>query len=148
MPVTRLDFVRPGGFCGYMPSHHREKRPETYDKPLCWIPKAVDNSAGGQVWVTSDRWGPLKGQLLHLSYGRCELLLVLREEVDGQVQGGVVTLPLKFASGIMRGRFHPLVATSEMEPTHCRLWGSRFTWSRSTTKRYSQRAPGSIGYVR
>ncbi|HAW31665.1 MAG TPA: hypothetical protein DCY03_26750, partial [Planctomycetaceae bacterium] len=75
--------------------------------PLCWIPRLQDNSSGGQVWVTSPDWGPLEGQLLHLSYGQSKLLLTLREVIAGQSQGGTLTLPLEFESGIMRGRFRP-----------------------------------------
>jgi len=107
VPVTRLDFVRQGAFCGYMPSHHRATAPKTYDPPLCWIPKSVDNSAGGQAWAAPEGWGPLSGRLFHLSYGKCRALLVLSEEVDGQTQGGVVSMPWKFSGGAMRGRVNP-----------------------------------------
>lgn len=34
-------------------------------------------------------------------------MLVLHESVGGVAQGGVLKLPLSFASGIMRGRFNP-----------------------------------------
>jgi cytochrome c551/c552 len=70
----------------------------------------MDNSGGAQVWVEGDRWGPLDGQLLHLSYGQCRLLMALIEEVDGVFQGGTIkfpTVPTDFESGIMRGRFNP-----------------------------------------
>jgi hypothetical protein len=107
VPSTRLDVIKPGGFYGYMPSHHRAVKPETYAPPLCWIPKVADNSAGGEVWVTGAKWGALAGQMLHLSYGHCSMLLVLREQVDGQAQGGVVPLPGRFLSGVMRGVFNP-----------------------------------------
>ena len=163
-PASGIFEVRAGGFYGAMPMHHRPQTPTDYDRPLCWIPRRDDNSSGGQVWVTSDRWGPLAGQLLHLSYGQCRVQLVLREplelsppfkggaggvqatpnvrsrstsiaepprqpidrnsgsgttppgppfvrggEILGRVvsQGGTVTLPLNFESGIMRGRFSP-----------------------------------------
>jgi len=105
-PTSRLNLVSPGGFYGDMKTHHRPERPETYDPPLCWIPKAVDNSSGGQAWVTSDRWGPFGGRLLHLSYGTASLFHVLMEDVEGVAQGGVVRFPLTFASGILRARFH------------------------------------------
>jgi hypothetical protein len=103
VPSSRIDVIRKGGFYGYNwgTSH------TTYEKPLCWIPMSEDNSSGGQAWVTSDRWGPLKGQLLHTSYGTCKLMLVLREQVGGQWQGGVYVFPLEFRSGIMRARFNP-----------------------------------------
>ena len=107
VPATRLDFVSKGAFCGYMPSHHRPTAPKVYDPPLCWIPKNVDNSAGGQVWASPEGWGPLSGKLFHLSYGKCRALLVLFEEVDGQAQGGVITMPWKFSAGAMRGRVNP-----------------------------------------
>lgn len=74
------------------------------------MPKNVCNSGGGQTWVTSDRWGPFKGDLLYASYGTCTLYKVLKEEVetpDGKIpQGGVVKFPLKFESGTCRLRFN------------------------------------------
>jgi hypothetical protein len=76
-------------------------------KPLVWLPKNIDNSGGGQVWVTSARWGPLEGELLHMSYGQSALYLVLKEERKGQMQGGVVKFPVKFTSSAMRARFNP-----------------------------------------
>jgi hypothetical protein len=107
MPSTRLDWVEKGGFYGYMNSHHRGVAPTTYDGPLCWIPHGVDNSAGGQVWVEGKAWGPLDGKLLHLSYGKCVMFLVLDEQVGGARQGGVVQVPLPpFQSGAMRARVH------------------------------------------
>lgn len=103
VPSTRLDIIRPGGFYGYMPTHHRAEPPKIYDEPLCWMPKTADNSAGSQVWVAGEKWSALAGHMLHLSYGRGALLLVLR---DG-AQGGVVPLPVRFISGAMRARFNP-----------------------------------------
>ena len=55
----------------------------------------------------SKRWGPFHGELLHTSYGRSSLYLVLKEEVAGQMQGGVVKFPLRFTSSAMRPRFNP-----------------------------------------
>jgi putative heme-binding domain-containing protein len=75
--------------------------------PLVYLPRGLDNSSGGQVVVNSDKWGPLKNQLLHLSYGKATHFLVLRDEVDGQGQGAVVPLVGDFRSGVHRGRFRP-----------------------------------------
>ena len=82
--------------------------PVDYDKPLVWLPHTyeTDNSSGGQVWVTSNKWGPFTGDLLHLSYGACAMHKISHEFVDGQVQGAAIKFPLKFESGIMRGRFN------------------------------------------
>ena len=107
-PACRLNWVRKGSFQGAVGMHHTATTPKDYDKPLCWLPKSVDNSSGGQVWVTSDKWGPYQGQLLHLSYGTCSLYHVLPQKIGDDVQGGVVRFPLTFASGIMRARFSPV----------------------------------------
>lgn len=106
-PASNIAEVKPGGYYGYGGPKITDNRPLGYDPPLCWIPRLQDNSSGGQVWATSDEWGPLKGQLLHLSYGQSKILLTLREIINGQSQGGTLTLPLEFESGIMRGRFNP-----------------------------------------
>ncbi len=108
MPMCRINYwSKPGGFGGCVDTSHRDPKPPWYDDPICWLPKSVDNSNGGQVWVTSDRWGPLKGELLHTSYGTCSLYHVLRDPGE-RAQGGVVRFPLNFLSGICRPRFNPI----------------------------------------
>jgi len=111
MPMCRLNWVKQGGFYGVVDLAHRATAPTDYDRPLCWFPKEVDNSSGGQVWVTSDKFGPWKDRLLHLSYGTCSLYGVLPQEVSfngqPQMQGGVTRFNVDFASGAMRARFNP-----------------------------------------
>jgi len=110
-PVCRLNWIKQGGFYGVPPLAHRTTEPTDYDRPLCWMPKDVDNSSGGQVWVTSEQWGPWKGRLLHLSYGTCSLYGVLPQEVEfrgqPQMQGGLTRFNVNFDSGAMRARFNP-----------------------------------------
>ena len=89
--------------------------------PLAYLPRGVDNSAGGQTNVTSDRWGPLQNQLLHFSFGTGSHFLVLRDEVDGQAQGAVVPLPGEFASGAHRGSFNP--RDGQLYVTGMQGWG-------------------------
>lgn len=101
-PIVR---VRKGGFYGFILDHHPETKKMAREPALCWLPMDMDNSPGGQTWVTGDRWGPLKGRLLHTSYGQSRLLLVLMDE--DRAQAGVVRFPLNFASGIMRAQFSP-----------------------------------------
>jgi glucose/arabinose dehydrogenase len=107
VPSSRLNWVTRGGFYGFMPHHRREVAPKVDDPPLCWLPHQIDNSSGGQVWVSSDKWGPFKGHLLHTSYGTASLFHVAFEKAGDVVQGGVVKVPVAFASGVMRGRFSP-----------------------------------------
>jgi type 1 glutamine amidotransferase/glucose/arabinose dehydrogenase len=106
-PASNIAVARLGTYHGYGGPKVTPDRPLGYEPPLCWIPRGIDNSTGGQVWVDSDRWGPLKGQLLNLSFGQSSLMLVLREQVDGVTQGGVVPMKIGFASGAIRGRFNP-----------------------------------------
>jgi type 1 glutamine amidotransferase/mono/diheme cytochrome c family protein len=107
-PTSSIVELRNGAYYGYPGEEHLQDPPRPYTPPLCWIPRLMDNSSGGQVWIDSNRWGVLNGGMLHLSYGQCKLLYALRETVGDAVQGGVVTLPIDFRSGIMRGRFSPI----------------------------------------
>ena len=106
MPKCRLNWIKPGGFYGVVDTAHRDEKPTMYDEPICWFPKDVDNSGGGQAWVTSGKWGPFQGRLLHTSYGTCSLYLALVDQQGDHIQGGVVKFPVNFLSGIMRPRFN------------------------------------------
>jgi putative heme-binding domain-containing protein len=77
------------------------------DLPLVYLPRGLDNSSGGQAYITSDKWGPFQEQFVHFSYGAATHFLVLRDEVAGQVQGAIVPLPGEFLAGVHRGRFNP-----------------------------------------
>lgn len=106
VPHCKLHWMSQGSFQGVVPLAHRSETPTDYNKPLCWFPMSVDNSSGGQTWVTSSKW-PWTGELLHLSYGQSSIYRVMKEEVNGQVQGGVFRVPVQLGSSAMRGRFHP-----------------------------------------
>jgi cytochrome c551/c552 len=106
-PSSGIFEVHPGSWGGFGGPKVQPGRPLGYDPPICWIPRRLDNSSGGQVWVTSDKWSPLEGKLLHLSYGQCTIHLVLREEIYGVGQGGTIKLSPQFESGVCRGRFSP-----------------------------------------
>lgn len=103
VPASMVCEVRPGGHYGYL----GPKDGRTPDLPLVYLPRGLDNSSGGQVFVTSDRFGPLQGHFLHFSFGMGTHFLLLREEVDGRPQGAAVPLPGEFRSGAHRGRFRP-----------------------------------------
>lgn len=112
-PSSGIWEVRPdnvGLYGGYGGPKVTPTRPLGYDAPLCWIPHAVDNSSGSQVWIPPGQWGPLGGQMLHLLWGRCGMMLVMRDEVGNPasaVNGAVVSLPVKFLSGPNRATFNP-----------------------------------------
>jgi glucose/arabinose dehydrogenase len=136
-PANRINLItKPGGFYGNMWSYHStpRKKEDGYDPPLCWIPNAIDRSPAEELWVTSDKWGPLKGSMLHTSYGAGKLFVVPYEIVNGIPQGGVVPFDLSFSTGIMRARFNP----SDGQLYLCGLFG----WSSNTSD------PGGLYRVR
>ncbi len=107
VPMSYVHIVKPGEFVTVASLAHQEPAPKDYGRHVCFLPKDVDNSGGGQAWVSGGKWGLPDGTMLHLSYGTCSLYGVLREEVSGVPQGGVYKFPLRFESGTMRGRFNP-----------------------------------------
>ncbi|HLN33103.1 MAG TPA: DUF6797 domain-containing protein [Gemmataceae bacterium] len=112
-PASMICLARPGQgsrTSGQAPPHFGYGGPKNGrvpDLPLVYVPRGLDNSSGGQAYVSSDRWGPFHGQLLHFSYGAGSHFLLLRDEVDGQAQGAVLPLPGEFLAGAHRGRFNP-----------------------------------------
>jgi len=117
VPRCKITWSKPGSFHGVVPSVWDKKKfveplpgaPTDYEKPLVWMPYGVDNSGGSQIWVPQDSsWGPLhRNEMLHFSYGRSSVFRVLRDEVNGQVQGGVYKLPIDLSIPAQRGKFHP-----------------------------------------
>ena len=78
------------------------------EQPLSGHTKRFDRSPAELLWVENPNWGELDGKLLHLSYGHGRVEVVPHEVLNGQLQGGMVRLPIAdFPTGIMRGRFHP-----------------------------------------
>jgi hypothetical protein len=106
-PASRINLIKRGGFYGQMETAHRTPPPKDFDQPIVWLPRSFDTSPSGLLWAPRD-WGLLGGHLLAMSYGQSSLYHVMSEEVDGVTQGAVFKLPLRFASGCMRGRFNPV----------------------------------------
>jgi hypothetical protein len=107
-PENRINWVKPGGFYGYMMGYHEGRQPDDFEPPVVWIHKSLDRSPAEQLWVTSDQWGVPKGSMISLSYGTGKILGVLYEHIGDTIQGGVFTLPIPAApTGIIRGRFNP-----------------------------------------
>ncbi|HEX4611768.1 MAG TPA: DUF6797 domain-containing protein, partial [Urbifossiella sp.] len=109
-PKNRINLVTKGGFYGNMWGYTdvTDTSDAAMKQPLCWITNEFDRSPAELIWVTSEKWGPLKGSLLNTSYGNGKLYVVPHETVNGQTQGGMCPLPLPaFPTGIMRPRFHP-----------------------------------------
>ena len=139
-PKNRINWVEATGrdaFYGNMFGYHdiTDASDSAMRPPVCWITNAFDRSPAELVWVDSDRWGPLRGSLLNLSYGYGKIFVVPHERVAGQVQGGMCELPLPvFPTGLVRGRFHP----GDGQLYACGM----FAWAGSATQ------PGGLYRVR
>ncbi len=81
------------------------KDPKPISAPLCFIPRGIDNSTGGFVEITSDRWGPYQGSHVGLSFGSCSHYLILQDQKGPQPQAATVPLEGDFLAGVLRGAF-------------------------------------------
>ncbi len=115
-PKNRINWVRPGKFYGNMLGYHDVTDPSdtAMEKPICWITNAFDRSPAELLWVESEHWKPLFGQLMNLSYGYGRLYVVPMETFPSAVtgeevrQGGMCGLPIPdLPTGMIRGRFSP-----------------------------------------
>ena len=106
-PATAIFEVGNGSYHGFNgPKKGRGKY--NYDLPLCFIPRGIDSSSGDIAFLPQDdRFGALSGKVLGTSAGACSHYLILREEIGGRSQGGVVPLPGDFLSGAHRSRYNP-----------------------------------------
>ncbi len=87
--------------------HRGPKEGQKVELPLVYLPRGIDNSSGGQVWVDDQRMGPLNGQLVHTSYGAGTAMMILRDQVGQRWQGAVVPLPGEYRSGVHRAHLNP-----------------------------------------
>lgn len=109
-PMNRINRVTKGGFYGNMWGYGApaDSSDDAMIQPMAWIDMKYDRSPSELLWADSDKWGPLNGSLLNLSYGYGKIFAVLTQKVGEREQGGMIELPLpQFPTGIMRGRFNP-----------------------------------------
>lgn len=124
-PMNRINLVEEGKFYGNMYGYGapNDTSNDAMVSPLVWVDQKNDRSPSELVWAESEKWGPLSGSLLNLSYGYGKIFVVLREEKSGQPQGGIIELPVaRFPTGIMRARFHP--KDGQMYACGMNAWGS------------------------
>lgn len=102
-PASAIAQIHTGAYYGY--PGPRPGAPTA--PPLLYLPRGIDNSSGGGAWGNAAAWPPLRGNLVHLSYGTGTHHLVLRQPIPGGHQGGAAPLPGDFRAGAHRARFHP-----------------------------------------
>ena len=103
-PASMVFEVQEGDFYG----RRAKKDGQPIAPAMCYIPRGLDNSSGGQIFVESDSWGKLNDQLLHFSFGYGSWMMILRDVEEGKrTQGAVVPFKGDFESGAHRARFNP-----------------------------------------
>lgn len=106
MPSTPVMLVRKGDYYGVPATAHRDPIPDITPS-MVWIPHAEDRSGVSQVWVHSEKMGPLNGQMLHLSYGRPGLFVVKVDSANSVLQGGVSVLEGHYPAPTMKAQVNP-----------------------------------------
>lgn len=104
---TPIYAIENGRFYGVPATSQRNDDPAA-ERPLTWIPHRVDRSAGGQVWMTGGKMGPLDDALVHFSFGKPGLFRVLIDSTATGVQGGVTPIPTTFFTPILKGVIGPI----------------------------------------
>ena len=110
-PMNRINRVTEGGFYGNMYGYNppRDSSDNGMIQPMFWVDSKYDRSPSELVWADSDKWGPLNGALLNMSYGYGKIYVVMPESIGKEQQGGMVELPVpRFPTGLMRARFNPM----------------------------------------
>ncbi len=110
-PMNRINRVTKGGFYGNMYGFNppADSSDAAMIHPMAWVDMKYDRSPAELLWVESDRWGPLNGGLLNLSYGYGKAFVVLPQDIADLQQGGMIELPIpRIPTGLMRGRFNPV----------------------------------------
>jgi azurin len=102
-PASMLAEIQSGGHYGY---RGPKKGLLGHVPPIIYMPRGLDNSCGGQVFVEGKKWGVPEGTLVHLSFGVGRAYLIIRD-AGNPSQAAAVPLPGDFSSGAHRGRFHP-----------------------------------------
>lgn len=109
-PMNRINRVVEGGFYGNMYGYGapEDSSDSAMEMPICWPNRQFDRSPAELLWLDDERWGPLAGSLLSLSYGYGRIFVVPHEHLGQSWQGGMCRLPIPdFPTGIIRARIDP-----------------------------------------
>jgi len=121
VPSTPIYLIKKGDYYGVPPTAHRMDNPPIAP-PLTWIPHSADRSSISQTWVTSDKMGPLNGNLVHFSFAHPGLFRVLMDSSSEIMQGGVSFIKADYPAPTSKGVINPV--DGQLYVTGFNLWGS------------------------
>jgi mono/diheme cytochrome c family protein len=135
VPTTPIQWVRENRHYGFRPSTEVEPPTLPITAPIVWIPHRVVQSATSQVWVESDKMGPLSNRLVCLDYYRANLMLVHFDDDEAPVQGAVSGLTLPVDLPVLKGDVNP--HDGWLYLSGFQIWGSKAKpWSGIRRVRY------------
>lgn len=125
IPTTPLQIIEPGKYYGFQPAKFKDKaiHPEPIEEAEIWIPHFVNQSGASQVWLRDSQLGSLDESLIHIGYNRPEIFKIYLDQIgDRWVQGGIAPISHRFASGLLKGRVHPVDGSLWL--TGFKIWGT------------------------
>ncbi|MDF1811135.1 MAG: hypothetical protein P1V20_02945 [Verrucomicrobiales bacterium] len=124
-PATPVRIIKKGEYYGFQPSRFKDKavHPAPTVEPQIWIPHFVNQSGASQVWLRDSKMGPLDDSLIHVGYNRPEIFKIyFDKDGDEVIQGAVASITHKFASGLLKGKVHPVDGSLWL--TGFKIWGT------------------------
>jgi len=121
VPSTPVYHVQKGDYYGVPSTAHLVDTP-AITPPLFWIPHNIDPSSLGELWVMTDKMGPLNNQLVHISFAKPGLYKVLIDTTDQTLQGGVSYIPAHYPTPLSKGAMRKKDGFPYF--TGFNLWGS------------------------
>lgn len=102
VPSTPVYHVQKGDYYGAPSTAHMVDTP-AITPPMLWAPHNIEPSSIGEVWMTTDKMGPINGQLIHISFGRPGLFKILIDTVGQVLQGGIIYIPAYYPTPVSKG---------------------------------------------
>ena len=113
-PTSAVLEIGQGDYYGMGPNQLTKEGSVSATNPItpamAYLPRGIDNSTGGFEFPVSERFGPLNGAIVGLSYGYGSWYQILRNNTYAEydrAQGVIVPLAGEFRAGVVRGAIHP-----------------------------------------
>ncbi|MCY4778473.1 hypothetical protein ORI89_02330 [Sphingobacterium sp. UT-1RO-CII-1] len=131
VPATPIYHIEKDDYFGVPPAAHGH--PVDYIKrPLVWIPHRIDRSSISQLWLRTEKMGPLNNSMIHFSFGRPGLFSVLLDKHSKVGQAGVSLIEADYPSPVLKGAVHP--KDGQVYIAGFNLWGSNSQGISSVTR--------------
>ncbi|MCW1923992.1 hypothetical protein OKA05_15600 [Luteolibacter arcticus] len=99
---------RNNGTCTIYEADHPENQGSSAKRRrILYLPRGVDNSPGGRLFMDDSRFGPLGQAILGTSYGTGTWYYIVRDPAEGTPQAAMVPMPGNFSSGVCRVAMQP-----------------------------------------